>query len=256
MKIHSQQFGEGIVLIETGTELPRGTPFSDGRIFFLQGTYDKFKQGFYVYDASRAAWTIVNDTNSLHLSNTSTSDEIVYSLTNGSGSTGQTYGTVVLSPDNTHARITVKGSGDGEAAGFEFRNADVGYNIIKADAEKFEWMDSKVWHEKNLNPVKFQPRERGIDIRVNHMARSQETLFVNTKDGVITIKLPHIITVGDRVTIMDDDGTFDINHCVVNGRGQNINGKQTDYILDDPNTAYTFVYQNAKRGWRVLKQQC
>jgi len=254
MKIHSKQFGEGIVQIETGSVLPRGTPFDDGRIFFLQEIVDKNPKGFYVYDATKARWTLINEHRSLELTHVCTTDGITYSLTAETGATGNTYATVVLSPDNTHARITVKGSGSGEAEGFIFRNADIGHDVIRADNESFEWMGNKVWHDKNLHPIKFQPRERAIDVRVNHLAQGQETLFVNTTAGEIIVKLPHLITVGDRVTIIDDAGTFGDINCIVNGRGQNINGMGDDYILNKSNTAYTFVYQNANRGWRVLKQ--
>ncbi len=255
MKIHSKQFGEGVVQIETDNTLPRGTPFDDGRIFFLQEDQGKNLKGLYVYDATKARWTLINETRSLQLTHVSTTDGIVYSLTAETGASGSTYGNIILSPDNTHARLTVKGSGMGEATGFIFRNLDVGHDVICADVEKFEWMGNQVWHEKNLNPVKFQPRERGVDVRMNHLAQGQETLFVNSKAGEIIVKLPHLITVGDRVTIIDDEGTFSDTPCVVNGRGQHINGLGEDYLLDKSNTAYTFVYQNANRGWRVLKQQ-
>ena len=254
MKIHSKQFGDGIVQIETGTILPRGTPFHNGRLFFLHEAYDKNLKGFYVYEKSKANWTLINDVRNLQVTNMCATGDITYSLTANTGLTGQTYANIILSNENTHARVTVKGSGTGEAKGFEFFNADEGKNVIVADSDKLEYMGGQVWHEKNLNPIKFQPRERAMDIRKAHLARGQETLFVNTKNGEIIIKLPHIITVGDRVTFIDDEGTFGDNPCIINGRGQKINSMEMDYELNESNTAYTFIYQNAQRGWRVLKQ--
>lgn len=253
MKIHSKQFGDGVVQIETGTKLPRGTPFTDGRIFFLNQEYETNPKGFYVYDATKAKWTLINDPRNLQITNMSTTEGIVYSLTAGQDVLGCTYATVTLSESTTHARAVVKGSGNGEALGFTWRNGDIGKDVLVADTEKLEYMEGVVWHEKNLNPNKFQPRQRAIDIRQNHMARSQEVLFVNTKAGEVLVKLPHIITVGDEVKIIDDMGTFGEHPCIVNGRGQNINGKAVDVRLDKPNGRYTLIYQNGNRGWRLFE---
>lgn len=252
MKIHSRQFGDGIVQIETGKTLPRGTPFTDGRVFFLNEIWEGHPKGFYVYDATKARWMLINESRNLQITNMSTTEGIVYSLTAGQDVMGSTYATVTLAEDATHARAVVKGSGNGEAQGFVWRNGDVGKDVLVADSEKLEYMEGVVWHEKNLNPNKFQPRQRAIDIRSNHMARSHEVLFVNTKVDEILIKLPHIITVGDEVKIIDDEGTFGENPCILNGRGQNINGKPVDITLNEPGR-YTLIYQNGNRGWRLFK---
>lgn len=253
MKIHSKQFGDGVVQIETGKQLPRGTPFTDGRLFFLHEGYDNWPKGFYAYDATKAKWFLVNETRNLQIQNMSTTEEIVYSLTNNQEEKGGRFATIILADDSTHAKMSVKGSGDGEAEGFIFRNDDVGKDVLKADNDTFEYLESKVWHERNLNPHKFQPRARAIDVRVNHMARSHEILFVNTKGGEIIVKLPHIITVGDTVEIIDDDGTFGENPCIVNGRGQHLNGKAVDVVLSIPGGRWRLIYQNANKGWRIFE---
>lgn len=248
MKIHSSQFGDGKVLIESGSLLPTCHPHDHGRLFF-----NTHEHQFYVYDANTANWFLINNDDNRHLSNLLVTDQITFSLVKNSDNTGRTFGTVILSEDNTVARLDIKSSGESVATGFEIRNADSGTNIIYADDDTFTWMDAKVWTEKNLTPAKFQPRERCVDVAGNYMCSSNELVFVNTTDQQCIIKLPQTITVGDKVTIYDDAGTFDKNPCIINGRGQNVNGLPVDVTLNTKGGCYSFVYQNTIKGWRMVK---
>jgi hypothetical protein len=73
--------------------------------------------------------------------------------------------------------------------------------------------------------------------------------FVNTSGGVITATLPGSPTIGDFVSFIDYNGTFDTNNLTVARNGNPIQGDATDLTVATERAGFTLVYVDATQGW-------
>ena len=73
--------------------------------------------------------------------------------------------------------------------------------------------------------------------------------FVNTSGGVITATLPGSPTIGDFVSFIDYNGTFDTNNFTVARNGNPIQGDATDLTVATERAGFTLVYVDATQGW-------
>jgi len=73
--------------------------------------------------------------------------------------------------------------------------------------------------------------------------------FVNTSGGVITATLPGSPTIGDFVSFIDYNGTFDTNNFTVARNGNPIQGDASDLTVATERAGFTLVYVDATQGW-------
>ena len=73
--------------------------------------------------------------------------------------------------------------------------------------------------------------------------------FVNTSGGVITATLPSSPTLGDFISFVDYNGTFDTNNLTVARNGNPIQGSATDLTVATERAGFTLVYVDATQGW-------
>jgi len=73
--------------------------------------------------------------------------------------------------------------------------------------------------------------------------------FVNTSGGVITATLPGSPTIGDFVSFIDYNGTFDTNNLTVARNGKPIQGSATDLTVATERAGFTLVFTDNTQGW-------
>ena len=78
---------------------------------------------------------------------------------------------------------------------------------------------------------------------------SKSGYFVNTSGGVITATLPASPTLGDFISFVDYNGTFDTNNFTVARNGNPIQGSATDLTVATERAGFTLVYVDATQGW-------
>jgi hypothetical protein len=256
MKVHGLQYGDGRVKIETGKTLPSANSFHDGRLFYLIEGYDKYPPGLYVYLKEYATWKLINEIRDLELVRPINIGPLTVTLSHLSERLGSTFATVIVSDDNEIARMEIKGTGDKEVRGFEILSTDAGKPFIKCFEENMEVFEATVWTTKNFNPTKLQPRSIAVDVKNNYMcSRSGENLFVDTTESEVIVKLPSVVVPGDIITVVDSNNSFSKNPCTINAKGQKINGKQKDLVLDRSGIAVQLIFQNVRFGWRAFKME-
>jgi hypothetical protein len=75
--------------------------------------------------------------------------------------------------------------------------------------------------------------------------------FVNTTLGTITATLPSSATLGDEITFIDGNGTFDTNNFTIARNGHKIQGLEEDLTVSVENAGFTLVYYNVEMGWKL-----
>jgi hypothetical protein len=73
--------------------------------------------------------------------------------------------------------------------------------------------------------------------------------FVNTSSAAITATLPASPTLGDFISFVDYNGTFDTNNLTVARNGNPIQGSATDLTVATERAGFTLVYVDATQGW-------
>jgi len=73
--------------------------------------------------------------------------------------------------------------------------------------------------------------------------------FVNTTSVAITATLPASATIGDFISFVDYNGTFDTNNLTVARNGHKIQGDATDLTVSVERAGFTLVYVDATQGW-------
>jgi len=73
--------------------------------------------------------------------------------------------------------------------------------------------------------------------------------FINTSAAVITATLPASATIGDFISFVDYNGTFDTNNLTVARNGHKIQGDSTDLTVSVERAGFTLVYVDATQGW-------
>ena len=73
--------------------------------------------------------------------------------------------------------------------------------------------------------------------------------FVNTTSVAITCTLPASPTIGDFISFIDYNGTFQTNNFTVARNGNPIQGSATDLTVATQRAGFTLVYVDSTQGW-------
>ena len=73
--------------------------------------------------------------------------------------------------------------------------------------------------------------------------------FVNTSGGAITATLPASPTLGDFISFIDYNGTFDTNNLTIARNGKNIQGVAEDLTVSVERAGLTLVFTDNTQGW-------
>ena len=73
--------------------------------------------------------------------------------------------------------------------------------------------------------------------------------FVNTSGGVITATLPASPTLGDFISFIDYNGTFDTNNLTIARNGKPIQGVAEDLTVSVERAGLTLVFTDNTQGW-------
>jgi hypothetical protein len=82
-------------------------------------------------------------------------------------------------------------------------------------------------------------------------ATTDKGYFVDTSAGQVTITLPASPSIGDTVAVVDYDGSFATNKCIIGRNTKNIMGLAEDFDCDFNNLGIVFVYSDATQGWKI-----
>jgi hypothetical protein len=75
-------------------------------------------------------------------------------------------------------------------------------------------------------------------------------ILADTSGGTLTITLPASPALGDEVSFVDSDYTFDTNAFTVGRNGSNIAGAASDLVVNTEGAGFTLVYSgDATTGW-------
>ena len=80
-------------------------------------------------------------------------------------------------------------------------------------------------------------------------AVAKEGYFCNTTSAAFTATLPASATIGDFISFIDYNATFDTNNLTVARNGHNIQGSATDLTVATERAGFTLVYVDATQGW-------
>ena len=80
---------------------------------------------------------------------------------------------------------------------------------------------------------------------------TQNSYFVTTSAGAITLTLPSSPAVGAEIHVFDSTGSAATNNITVANNGSNINGQNTTLTIDSNYAAVNLVYVGSAYGWRV-----
>lgn len=86
----------------------------------------------------------------------------------------------------------------------------------------------------------------------NYTVEKGDQIMADTSASAFTITLPATVSLGDKITIIDYDGSWSTNNLTVDGNGHNILSSSSDLICDVDNAKITLIYINATNGWRVF----
>ena len=78
---------------------------------------------------------------------------------------------------------------------------------------------------------------------------SKNGYFVDTSSAAITATLPSSPTLGDFISFIDYNGTFDTNNLTIARNGKPIQGSATDLTVATERAGFTLVYVDATQGW-------
>jgi len=78
---------------------------------------------------------------------------------------------------------------------------------------------------------------------------SKNGYFVNTSGGVITATLPAAPVLGDFISFIDYNGTFDTNNLTIARNGKPIQGAAEDLTVSVERAGLTLVFTDDTQGW-------
>ena len=78
---------------------------------------------------------------------------------------------------------------------------------------------------------------------------SKNGYFVDTSGGAITATLPSSPTLGDFISFIDYNGTFDTNNLTIARNGKNIQGVAEDLTVSVERAGLTLVFTDNTQGW-------
>ena len=83
----------------------------------------------------------------------------------------------------------------------------------------------------------------------NFTAVSGYVYGVNTTANAVTLTLPASPTVGNFVSIVDYNRTFNVNNCIINPNGNKVANTTVNTTLNLAGTQLTLFYMDSTQGW-------
>lgn len=103
-----------------------------------------------------------------------------------------------------------------------------------------------------LNETDLNEEELWQVVSTDTLATDRDMIMVNTSSSIVTITLPAIPILNDKVTVSDYAGTFNTNNCNIARNGSKIMGLSSDLVLSVNNVTTTLVYIDGVQGWKVI----
>ena len=184
--------------------------------------------------------TQINDTNVNEQVKFTTTASAVNEFTIANAATGNAPEISTTGGDtNIDLKITPKGTGKIVLDGLSFPNADGSAN--------------QVLQTNGSGVLSFATVSGGAAwqavVTSSLSVVSKSGYFVNTSGGVITATLPSSPTLGDFISFIDYNGTFDTNNLTIARNGKNIQGVAEDLTVSVERAGLTLVFTDNTQGW-------
>jgi len=100
----------------------------------------------------------------------------------------------------------------------------------------------------NVNLIQMTQVWRAVSSAIT--TQPGAALLVNTSGGAVTVTLPASPSVGDFVSFIDANYTFDTNNLTIGQNGSNIANNNGNLVVNTEGAGFTLVYSsNATVGW-------
>lgn len=77
--------------------------------------------------------------------------------------------------------------------------------------------------------------------------------IVNTSSSAVTLTLPANPLFGQTFRVIDGEGSFATNNCILNPNGKKIMGASSNFTISVNRTSIAFVYNNEANGWIAIE---
>ena len=109
---------------------------------------------------------------------------------------------------------------------------------------------SYICHADGTDIVKDLEFKKWRAISANETVQAGAQILADTSGGARTITLPASPALGDEVSFVDSDYTFDTNSLTVGRNSSNIAGAAADLVVSTEGAGFTLVYSgDATTGW-------
>jgi hypothetical protein len=110
--------------------------------------------------------------------------------------------------------------------------------------------NSYICHADGTDIVKDLEFKKWRAISSPETVQAGAQILADTSGGTLTITLPASPALGDEVSFVDSDYTFDTNALTVGRNGSNIAGSAADLVVNTEGAGFTLVYSgDATTGW-------
>jgi hypothetical protein len=110
--------------------------------------------------------------------------------------------------------------------------------------------NSYICHADGTDIVKDLEFKKWRAISSAETVQAGAQILADTSGGTLTITLPASPALGDEVSFIDSDYTFDTNAFTVGRNGSNIAGSAADLVVSTEGAGFTLVYSgDATTGW-------
>jgi hypothetical protein len=110
--------------------------------------------------------------------------------------------------------------------------------------------NSYICHADGTDIVKDLEFKKWRAISSAETVQAGAQILADTSGGALTITLPASPALGDEVSFVDSDYTFDTNALTVGRNSENIAGSAADLVVNTEGAGFTLVYSgDATTGW-------
>jgi hypothetical protein len=110
--------------------------------------------------------------------------------------------------------------------------------------------NSYICHADGTDIVKDLEFKKWRAISSAETVQAGAQILADTSGGALTITLPASPALGDEVSFVDSDYTFDTNALTVGRNSENIAGSAADLVINTEGAGFTLVYSgDATTGW-------
>ena len=191
-------------------------------------------------DLSTSSFPQINDSNGNEEIKFTTTASAVNEFTITNAATGNAPEISTTGSDtNIDLKITPKGTGKIVLDGISFPNADgTADQVLKTNGSGV----------LSFGTVAGGAAWQAV-VTSSLTVVSKNGYFVNTSGGVITATLPASPTLGDFISFIDYNATFDTNNLTIARNGKPIQGLAEDLIVNQERAGLTLVFTDDTQGW-------